>query len=73
MGKKNQIDRERFGRCEICMELIPIEYYFNKGDEITCYECGTEYIILSKAPVKLSLLEGSYDPDEIYGDLRFED
>ena len=70
---KHQGDRERFGKCEICMELIPIEYYFNKGDEITCYECGTEYIIKSKAPVKLSMLEASYDPDDYYGELVFTD
>ncbi|MGW8195864.1 MAG: hypothetical protein ACWGOX_16535 [Desulforhopalus sp.] len=73
MAKKKQLDRERFGRCDICNEPIPIEFYFNKGDEVTCYECGSEYIIISRAPVKLSLLEGSYDPDEIYSDLRFDD
>jgi len=75
MGKfnKHQNDRERFGKCENCLEYIPIEYYFNKGDEITCYECGTEYIIVSKSPVKLSMLESIYDPDDFYGEMYFED
>lgn len=74
MGKnnRNQEDRERFGRCEICLELIPIEYYFHKGDIITCYECGTEYEILSKTPVKLVLQEDVYDPD-YYEEMRFDD
>lgn len=74
MGKFNnhQGDRERFGKCEICLELIPIEYYFSTGDTIVCYECGTEYNIISKTPVKLTMLEGKYDPDEYYDELRFD-
>lgn len=75
MGKfnKHQGDRDRFGKCEICMEYIPIEYYFTKGDEITCYECGTEYEILSKDPVKLSMLETKYDQDDYFGEMLFEE
>ena len=76
MGKfnKHQTDRDRFGKCEICLEYIPIEYYFNKGDSIVCYECGTEYILTSKSPVKLSLDEGSYGlDDDNFGDLIFDD
>ena len=74
MGKfnKHQEDRDRFGKCEICLELIPIEYYFQKGDIITCYECGTEYEILSKSPVKLVMQEDVYDPDA-YDEMRFDD
>ncbi len=76
MGKlnKNRSDGERFWKCDICMELIPIEYYFNEGDEITCYECGTDYKLASKMPVKLTTLTSSYDPDDDYaGEMRFED
>ena len=75
MGKfnKHQADRDRFGKCQICMEYISIEYYFNKGDSIVCYECGTEYILSSKNPVKLSLAEGNYSNDDYFGDLLFDD
>lgn len=75
MGKlnKHRSDRERFGKCDICMELIPIEYYFNKGDEITCYECGTDYTLVSKMPVKLTMLSSSHDTDDYAGEMRFED
>lgn len=75
MGKNNkrQGDGEWFGKCEICMELIPIEYYFNKGDEITCYECGTDYILVSKNPVKLSAIESSHEPDDYFGEMMFDD
>lgn len=75
MGKfnKHQSDRDRFGKCIICMEYIPIEYYFSKGDEIVCYECGTEYTLISKTPVELALAEGNYSNDDYFGDLLFED
>lgn len=74
MGKfnKHQSDRERFGKCEICLEYIPVEYYFNEGDQITCYECGTEYTILSKNPVKLAILD-SNEGDDYFGEMQFDD
>jgi hypothetical protein len=75
MGKfnKHQSDRERFGKCEICLEYIPVEYYFNEGDTIVCYECGTEYSLASKHPVKLSMLETNHDNDDYYGELLFDE
>jgi len=75
MGKfnKHQSDRERFGKCSICLEYIPIEYYFAQGDTVVCYECGTEYILTSKNPVRLSIMEGSSEYDDYYGDLIFDD
>lgn len=70
MGKLNgrHGDRDRFGKCEICLELIPIEYYFSKGDSIVCYECSTEYTLLSKSPIKLGIVERYFDPSEYYGE-----
>ncbi len=70
---KHQTDRRRFGKCEICMEYIPIEYYFGTGDAIVCYECGTEYVLSSKDPVKLTRLEADYDPDDYRGDTLYND
>lgn len=75
MGKfnKHQGDRERFGKCEICLEYIPVEYYFGVGDTIVCYECGTEYTITSKNPVRLAMVEDRYDSDDYFGELLFDD
>lgn len=75
MGKfnKHQGDRERFGKCEICLEYIPVEYYFSKGDTIICYECGTEYTLVSKSPVKLVIADNPYVSDDYYGEMLFED
>lgn len=74
MGKfnKHQTDREKFGKCLICLEYIPIEYYFNEGDTIVCYECGTEYTLTTKFPVKLTISEGSYDVDGYTDEMSFE-
>jgi len=74
MGKQNRQREgaEQFGRCEICLELIPIEYYFHKGDIIACQECGTEYEIISKSPVKLLKQDGDLD-DEDYQEMSFDD
>lgn len=74
MGKfnKHQTDREKFGKCLICLEYIPIEYYFNEGDTIVCYECGTEYKLTTKFPVKLTISEGSYDIDGYTDEMSFE-
>jgi hypothetical protein len=75
MGKfnKHQGDRGKFGKCTICLEYIPIEYYFSIGDAIVCYECGTEYVLTSKDPVQLAMLDAGRDPDDYYGDMISED
>lgn len=75
MGKfnKHQSDRERFGKCQICLGYIPIEYYFGIGDEIDCYECGTAYVIESKNPVKLIMADDHYGDDDYFGEMLFED
>lgn len=75
MGKfnKHQSDGERFGKCEICLEYIPVEYYFGIGDTIVCYECGTEYKITSKSPIRLSILEHNYGNDDYYEEMIFDD
>lgn len=74
MGRanKHQADNNRFEKCEICSEYIPIMHYLAKGDLVVCYECGTEYILTSKKPVKLSIAEKRYDTDDYFGDVMFE-
>ncbi len=73
MSKHSHDEAEEYGKCSICLEHIPVEYYFSAGDTLVCYECGTEYVLLSKNPVQLSILEeGEYQDDE-YDSLRFDD
>ena len=75
MGKfnKHRNDRERFGKCKICLGYIPIEYYFGIGDEIDCYECGTVYTIESKNPIKLTMAHDHYRDDDYFGEMLFEE
>ncbi len=70
---KQQKDRGRFGKCQICLGHIPIEYYFGIGDEISCYECGTVYFIESKEPVQLKMSEDRYIEDDDSSEMIFED
>lgn len=65
--KKNQ-ENQKFGKCEVCLGLIPIQYYFTIKDTVTCYECKTEYVIVSKDPVVLEKVDQQFDPDEEYND-----
>ena len=68
---RHQSDGERLGKCDICLNTIPIEYDFGEGDHITCYECGTEYRLVSKRPVKLAIIN-DYGEDDHYGELIFD-
>lgn len=74
MAKYNrrQSDRERFGKCVICESDIPIEYYFGTGDKLICYECGSDYTLLSKDPVKLQLEESLHE-DGYLDELLFDE
>ena len=65
MGKRNKQyeNQTRFGRCEICNNEIPIEFYFDKGEVVFCNECSSEYIIKSLRPVRLMLINEDYGDD----------
>jgi hypothetical protein len=62
MGKANrhQTERVKYHKCEVCLKDIPIEYYFTTGDAITCTGCETEYTLLSKTPLELTMQAFSY-------------
>ncbi len=72
MGKRSRQfeEEERFVRCEVCEEDIVVEFYIDSGDLISCEECGSEFIVKSRDPLMLFLLEDEYDeyddefPDE---------
>ncbi len=68
--RKGNLDQ--FGKCDICREIILVEYYFGKGEEISCCECGTTYKIVSKEPIKLTMLEARHDPDDYLQELEFD-
>ena len=69
---RHHTNSERFGKCQICLGYIPIEYYFGIGDEINCSECGTVYFIESKNPVKLRMSD-FFTEDDNFSEMSFED
>ena len=66
MGKRNRQfeEEERFVMCEVCEEDIVIEFYVDKGDLVGCEECGSEFIVKSRDPVRLFLLDNEFDEYE---------
>ena len=74
MKKNNESDgvTEKFGKCQTCLGYIPIEHYFGVGDLIDCSDCETSYIIESKSPVKLSMIDDDFEVYH-YEDDDYED
>ena len=71
MGKKSkQYENEQIVDCEACDGLISLEFYFRSGDVVCCEECGAEYLINSRKPLRLQLLE---EEDDYYDDDDFEE
>ena len=73
MGKRSRQfeEEERFVRCEVCHEEIIIDYYLDREDVVCCEGCDSEFVIKSRNPTILFLLDGDYD--DYYGDDGFED
>lgn len=70
MGKRSKrYEDEIEVRCEECDEYFIIEYYQDRGDLVTCEECGTDFLIKSRNPLILEML----DEEEEEEDLYFED
>ena len=70
MSKNNQPDRStrKFEKCKICLGYMPIENYLGVGDIIDCYECGSSYIIETKSPLKLLMLDAHNENDHYVDD-----
>lgn len=65
MGKKSkQYENEQIVDCESCDGVISLEFYLRSGDVVCCEECGAEYLVNSRKPLRLQLLEEDDDFDE---------
>lgn len=60
-------------RCEVCKNSIPLTRNSSRGETITCYECGTQYLLTLKSPRMIFTLEGSYDHDDHVDHLHVDD
>lgn len=75
MGKRSSQfeefeEDERFARCHVCHEDIVIDYYLERDDVIYCEECDSEYVLTSRNPIRISLLNDNLDD---YDDDFFDD
>ncbi|HHO47798.1 MAG TPA: hypothetical protein ENN06_05015 [Desulfobacteraceae bacterium] len=59
MGKRNRRyeNAVRYGRCDMCDADIPLEHFIDRGDAVSCGECGAEYVIQALQPVRLKVQE----------------
>ena len=66
MGKRTKRYEEDacVGSCMICSDDIILDFFMDKGDVVFCKACSSEYIVISRNPVRFELAE-----DDYYGDL----
>ena len=51
------------GTCPDCEAEVHVDTDADKGDTITCDECGTELEVVGLDPVELDIVEGDDDED----------
>ena len=68
MGKRSKQfeEEERIVQCDACDGEILLAFYVDRGDMLSCDECGAEYIVKSRHPAKLVLLEEEDEDDDDY-------
>lgn len=52
------------GNCPECEADVHVDIDSDKGDIVTCDECGTELEVVGLDPVELDIVEGDEDLDD---------
>jgi len=52
------------GTCPECDADVHVDTDADKGDVVSCEECGTELEVVGLDPVELDIVEEDYDEDE---------
>ncbi len=52
------------GTCPECDADVHVDTDADKGDIVSCEECGTDLEIVGLDPVELDIVEEDYDEDE---------
>jgi len=52
------------GTCPECDADVHVDTDADKGDIVSCEECGTDLEIVGLDPVELDIVEENYDEDE---------
>ena len=56
------------GTCPECEAEVHVDTDADKGDAVTCEECGTGLEIVGLDPVELDIVEDELDDEDDYGD-----
>ena len=52
------------GTCPDCDADVHVDTDADKGDVVSCEECGTDLEVVGLDPVELDIVEEDYDEDE---------
>ena len=52
------------GTCPECDMDVHVDTDADKGDVVSCEECGTDLEVVGLDPVELDIVEADYDEDE---------
>lgn len=52
------------GTCPECDADVHVDTDADKGDVVSCEECGTDLEVVGLDPVELDIVEETYDEDE---------
>ena len=61
------------GTCPECEAEVHVDTDADKGDAVTCEECGTDLVIVGLDPVELDIVEDELDEEDDYGDENEEE
>ncbi|HEV3468309.1 MAG TPA: hypothetical protein VG148_03240 [Pyrinomonadaceae bacterium] len=56
------------GTCPECEAEVHVDTDADKGDAVTCEECGTDLQIVGLDPVELDIVEDELEDEDEYGD-----
>ena len=58
--------------CPECGDELELDYFYEKGDVITCYGCDCELEIVSLKPLKFRVVKEDFEEKEEDDDSSFE-
>jgi alpha-aminoadipate carrier protein LysW len=59
-----EVEQVPTGTCPECDANVHVDMDTDKGDIVSCEECGTDLEIVGLDPVELDIVEEDYDEDE---------
>jgi hypothetical protein len=71
--KENDEEDVQIEECSICSGDIIVDEFCEEDDSVYCNDCEAEYLIRSRDPLRLKLLEDDVDAELDESDDRYGD